>query len=261
MIEAIYNDSHITGAEKEHFHADFELLYVVRGWMEVQLSGRILRACAPSIVFLGDLEPHRVAAASEDYGRYVLSIPYKPFQSVSPVLLSVFRSRPADFSHVLNVSDCAEELNPLFAALCEETAVADAHSEMCMESMVRLLLAKLHRVHPEAFPAERTKYPESIVKAQRYLDEHFREALSIDEVARQFYMSPSTFRHLFHTLIGLSPKQYITLSRLNCARELLGSTALSVTEIAEKSGFTDVNNFIRRFRQHYGITPAAMRRS
>lgn len=261
-IEAIYHSqsSAMAGKVLPHFHADFELIYVVRGWMEVQVSGRCLRACAPSVVFLGDLELHRIVSVSEDYERYVLTIPYTCLHGVAPVLLSVFRSRPADFSHVLQTEDCAETLNALFDALCAETQKADLHSQMCMESLVRLLLVQLHRLHPEAFPAARIRYPEGIVQAQRYLDEHFRETLSVDEVAKLFYMSPSSFRHLFRTLIGLSPKQYITLSRLSCAAELLSSTALSVTEIAERSGFSDVNNFIRRFRQHYGVTPAAMRK-
>ena len=261
MIQAAFREAGypVTDQRLAHFHADFEMLFITRGWCEVQTSTKNYRCEAPCALFFGNLETHRIVAASADYERYVLTLPPQTLRDLPAKLLSIFSSRPADFSHALPLRSGAETVCHLLAATENECQRADEHAQLCAGSLVRLLLAQLYRLSPDAFPAEKRAYPSGIVHAQRYLDEHFREPISIDEVARLFFMSPSYFRHLFQELIGVSPKQYIMLSRLAYARSLLDQTQLSIADIAESSGFADVSNFIRRFKAQYGSTPHRLR--
>lgn len=99
-----------------------------------------------------------------------------------------------------------------------------------------------------------------MLEAQAYIDAHFCEALPLKKLARRFYISPSYLSHAFRDWTGYSPKQYIMLSRLSYARELLLTTGDGVAAVAARCGFGDVNNFIRSFRQETGLTPAAYRR-
>lgn len=262
MIEASFRNNDYPGTEQKrlHFHVAYELLFVVRGWVDVQISDQCRRATAPSLVFFGNLEEHRIKAVSSDYARYVLTIAPEQLRGISPTLLSIFNSRPADFHHVLSVDSCSMRLPELFDALVRESGLEDACAQFCAESLVHLLLAGLYRRYPEAFPAERCIYPKGIIEAQRFLDEHFQENLSMDEVARMFFLSPGYFRHLFVRLIGFSPKQYVMRNRLARARELLENTTMSVSQIAEQVGFSDASNFIRSFKAHYGATPSSIRK-
>ncbi len=79
--------------------------------------------------------------------------------------------------------------------------------------------------------------------------------------ARDFYLSPSYVSHAFRDRTGYSPKQYLVLCRLFYARELLLTTTQSVSQIAVRCGFGEVNNFIRTFRKHTDTTPAKYRRN
>lgn len=260
MIQAYFRAGNAAGAaDSPHFHADYEILYISQGWAEISVSGQCLRAEAPALVFFGNLETHRVTSAAPDYARYVLTIPPSRLWGAPPVLLSICRSRPAGFRHVLSLAGCSFSPAPLFEGLAQECAGGAAYAQLCAESLVRLLLAQLFRFCPEAFPAAEREYPEGVVQAQRWLDEHCCEPLSMEGVARRFCMSGSYFRHQFQQLIGLSPKQYVMFSRLAKARELLAGTALPIAEIAEQCGFPDASNFSRAFRQRYGLSPTSLR--
>ena len=63
---------------------------------------------------------------------------------------------------------------------------------------------------------------------------------------------------LYHTM-GYSPKQYLLLNRLSYAQELLENSDLPVSQIAFQCGFGDANNFIRAFRESFGLSPSQFR--
>ncbi len=79
-------------------------------------------------------------------------------------------------------------------------------------------------------------------------------------IARYFGMSLSSLEHLYTKLFGISIKQDIINSRMNCAKRLLLSTNLNVSEIGEKCGYKSSYGFMRQFKQYVGVTPTAFRK-
>ena len=74
-------------------------------------------------------------------------------------------------------------------------------------------------------------------------------------------LSPSRFRHLFKQETGTSPAQYLKEYRLRKAEKMLRTTFLSIKQILEQVGIASNTHFVRDFRQKYGMTPTAYRRS
>ncbi len=242
-----------------HDHAGYELIYIDQGRAAVEAGGRTYEAQAPACVFLSNLEKHRLRPLSEPYVRYALIIPPEEALSAlrSPLLLSPFRNRPRDFSHVLACPPLAAH----FEQMLEEAGHDDIFTEACLQHRLYLLMTKLYRCAPEAFPLSRHQYPESLLAVQQYLDEHFQEDISIQELSRRFFISAGYLQHRFTELAGCSPKQYLILNRLYAAQQLLLTTQMRVTEVALACGFPDSANFIRRFSARYGETPARYRKS
>ncbi len=60
--------------------------------------------------------------------------------------------------------------------------------------------------------------------------------------------------------LGMSPLEYLTLLRVEHAKELLASTDLTIREISARTGYYDAGSFIRRFKQVTGETPLQYRR-
>ena len=102
---------------------------------------------------------------------------------------------------------------------------------------------------------------DAIVQAVQYIGEHLFEPLSVEKVADAVRLSPSHFSRLFRSTTGFSPHEYIMLHRIDEAKALLQSTALSVKEIAFRVGYRSEVNFITAFTDKTGASPTQFRRS
>ena len=85
------------------------------------------------------------------------------------------------------------------------------------------------------------------------------EPFDADFYARSCAMSRSRFYQAFRSVMGVTPLQYVTRSRMLRARYLLRNTDLSVAEIAHIVGYPDELYFSRLFRKHTGVSPRLYR--
>ena len=93
-----------------------------------------------------------------------------------------------------------------------------------------------------------------------HIRDHLADDLDVATLARRVGLAPGRLRALFHDHLAMSPKQYIVTARLRRAARLLRRSRRQVKAVAADVGFANPAYFIRRFRQHYGQTPAAFRR-
>lgn len=90
-----------------------------------------------------------------------------------------------------------------------------------------------------------------------YIERHIGDpALSNAVLAEKLSISEVYLRRLFLKHCGITPKQYILELRIEKAKQLLADHLYSVTEIAEKCGFSGVYHFCRAFKQRTGATPS-----
>lgn len=95
-----------------------------------------------------------------------------------------------------------------------------------------------------------------IKKAADYIHGHFRtEQIEVAALAKMCAVSETYFRKLFQRYYAVSPKRYIIDLKLETAAQLLQSQLYTVTEVCERSGFTDPKYFARLFRSRFGCTP------
>ena len=105
-----------------------------------------------------------------------------------------------------------------------------------------------------------TKPSESqINKIIEYMHENYISAISIDEIAKKFFISKYFFIRKFHKEVGITPKQYIAQLRLEKACSLLVHTKKSIAEIATLSGFVTEKNLIYAFSTMINTTPTRFR--
>lgn len=90
---------------------------------------------------------------------------------------------------------------------------------------------------------------------QRYDD----ASLHLDEIAREARMSRHHFIRTFKTVHSVTPMEYLASIRMDAALRLLKGTALSVGDVALKSGYTDRSAFYRQFVRAHGAAPTAVR--
>lgn len=74
-------------------------------------------------------------------------------------------------------------------------------------------------------------------------------------------LSPTQFKVLFKTNLGMSVQQYVTHHRMEKAKALLTHTDLPVQIVAERVGYNDLSAFSRRFSLHFGLPPRQFTRN
>ncbi len=109
--------------------------------------------------------------------------------------------------------------------------------------------------------ADSEKREERVISSiTRYMQEHLSEEISLSVLANEFHLNPQYISQLFKNEIGVGFLAYLTNIRIEKAKKLLLSTSLSVTEIAERTGYGDYRVFTKVFKKTEGITPSQFRR-
>ncbi|WP_080848925.1 response regulator transcription factor [Cytobacillus gottheilii] len=93
-----------------------------------------------------------------------------------------------------------------------------------------------------------------------YIDLHLKDELTLKDVAAHVHLNSSYFSVLFKEQINLTFSEYITRRRIQRAKELMISTNLPVSEIADEVGYKTSRYFIKLFREMEGVTPAVYRK-
>ena len=104
------------------------------------------------------------------------------------------------------------------------------------------------------------RYDALIQDIKYYVSIHLSEMLNVKTLADRAYMSTTHFSRVFKQQTGVSPYEYILISRLNRAKELLRQTNMSINQIAVAVGFNSDSNFIHFFTLNTGISPKNFRK-
>ncbi len=150
----------------------------------------------------------------------------------------------------------ADELSECFSLL---DAIFEADSESLPErgavmlSCLIRILAIVNRRYGAT--SGRGAMPEPLRRMIGYIDENLQSPLRVGELSREFGVSVSTAERLFVGCLGITPRRFILLRRIEYAKRLLRDGA-AVSEACFGAGFGDYSHFIADFRKVVGITPA-----
>lgn len=124
-----------------------------------------------------------------------------------------------------------------------------------------LLLVTLLRRHclpwaPTGSAAPGTR----IGRALEFIEAHFAEPITIDDMAARSHVSRRHFFRLFEQTVGVAPMEHLKKVRLRKAAALLLTTGANVTEVAFACGFSDSNYFSALYHKEFGVSPSRFKR-
>lgn len=96
--------------------------------------------------------------------------------------------------------------------------------------------------------------------AKIHLENTYVTAVTIESIAETLHIDRRHLTAVFRKAYGITPQQYLMELRLVKAKEFL-SLGYSVTDAAAMAGFSDLSNFSKKYKQHYGITPRQQKAS
>ena len=92
-----------------------------------------------------------------------------------------------------------------------------------------------------------------------YIERHFTDRITVSDLSQRFFISEYYLCRLFKEHTGFTIMEYVTLTRLRAARNLLEKSSERIESIAKKAGFGSVSAFTTAFKKTYGISPRDFR--
>ncbi len=99
-----------------------------------------------------------------------------------------------------------------------------------------------------------------VIKAVMYIRQNYTKALRVGEVAEHCHISSVHLSRLFREQTGFTIVEFLSLQRIQAAKEMLLYTASTLEEIAHAVGFYDLQHFSRTFLHYTGLRPSAFRK-
>ena len=150
---------------------------------------------------------------------------------------------------------------------CVEHFLQELHRElthylqpdpMVMHNLFQNWLLEVHRQLISDEVSQRL--PSWAAATKQYLERHFAEQISLEQLAEQAHLSVRHFCREFKHLFGIPPIEYLTHIRMQTAGFLLLDNNINSTEISSRVGYDSYSHFCALFRQHHGVSPREMRK-
>ena len=246
--------------EKEHFHQEFELLYVLEGGLTVCQDGQQTALQAHDILIINSGKPHALQG-TEEILYLKLSIQYAMIADVADAWEVSFwcdstRKRDDAFQ---NLEALLRRL--LARYLGNQGNTADfLHISLCYQILDFLCAHFLVRDSGAVPEDGADKYEARTRQIRNYILSNYAGSISIKELSEKLYLSPGYLSRFFHRNFGMGFNDYLTKIRLHHAMDGLRYSEEPITRIAYDSGFANVTIFNKAFKDEYGETPSQVRK-
>ncbi|MCG7379365.1 response regulator [Paenibacillus sp. ACRSA] len=127
--------------------------------------------------------------------------------------------------------------------------------------LLRSLLEQRLIAAGKALAAQHHTSHDPMKEIARYMDAHYQEDLSLQQISARFYLSREYISRKFKQQFGLNWSEYLGKLRINNAKLLLQNPSLRIAKISEMVGFQDEKYFSKVFKKMEGLTPGDYRKS
>ncbi|GLO62845.1 AraC family transcriptional regulator [Vibrio sp. MACH09] len=117
------------------------------------------------------------------------------------------------------------------------------------------ILALLHR-HISSFSSDCREQRIDLDVIDRYIETHISKKISVLQLAGSVFLGESQFHTLFKEQSGITPHQYVLTKRIDMAKTLIEQGKLSLSHIADLTGFTGQSTFTHAFSRLQGLSPS-----
>jgi AraC-like DNA-binding protein len=209
---------------------------------------------------LGPCEVVRAADPAEGVGHFIynvfdVSIVCLNDQTLCLNILRFFKTARPAFPIVV-ISECTSEDFILSALRADAWDFFKEPADMA--DIVNSVRQALHFKYDGTWAGE-TENP--IWRAIKYIHEHLREHIALEETARSCGMSLSCFQRTFKQEVGMTFNKYVNSLRISKARRLLHENNKSMSEIAFACGYNNQYHFTRTFKKLMNTPPRSFRKS
>ncbi|WMC91825.1 AraC family transcriptional regulator [Kineothrix sp. MB12-C1] len=241
----------------KHWHDSVEIFLVFEGEIDFYINTSHYGLSRGMFIIVNSNEVHSIDVPKENF-TVVLQIPQEEFDKYKDEEYLLFR----------HTSEGYKEEDAQFVRLIRRMYTAYAEKRYGYElevlsdyyKMLHVLMTRYRERDVDKERVKQSRQIEKLFKITSYIQEHFREDMTLEHVAETFGFSPTYLSRIFKKYANVNYKTYVLNVRVEHGFKELLNTDISVNKIAENNGFPDSRSFSKAFAARFGISPDKYRR-
>ena len=241
----------------KHWHDSVEIFLVFEGEIDFYINTSYYGLSRGKFIIVNSNEVHSIDVPKENF-TIVLQIPKDEFEKYKVEEYMLFR----------HTSEGYKEQDAEFVRLIRQMYTAYAEKRYGYEldvlsdyyRMMYYLVTKYREENVNKERMKQSRQMQKLVKITSYVEDNFREDVTLERVAGIFGFSPTYLSRIFKKYANVNYKTYILNVRVEYAFKELLNTDKSINKIAENNGFPDGRSFSKAFLARFGISPDKYRK-
>lgn len=239
--------------DKPHMHNHMEIAYIISNKAIFNIDGVSHEVKEGDLVLINPEQIHSGRVISPNNLSEEFFIGFTDFKMGDMPDNTLFKG----LSPIIKTNpNSRKKILALINAILEENTQEQTGKYFMLKSyLVQFVLLAIREKQQESTRCANNNKLKLSSEITEYLHEHFAEKISLDQIAKNMYLSPFYISKVFKEETGEAPINYLIKIRLENAKELLLNQNLSIKEIADAVGYEDAYHFSKIFKKHYGMSP------
>lgn len=248
-----------------HYHPECEITYINKGYGVLFIGDKVLNYSKDMLIVIGSNLPHEWRSDYKEnpdfYSQsfavhFNKNFPGEDFYKI-PEAVSI--------NHLLEQSVRGIKINDTACKKMVKEKLMLLQKTKGIERISILLsilnnlasCQKMEFLSSRAFVSSIDEgHNQRMNQVYKYVMEHFRDEISVDQISREIYMTTTSFCRFFKKRTNKSFMQYVNDIRIGYACKLLLEENYNISQIAYESGFENLSNFNKQFKKIKNITPS-----
>lgn len=238
-----------------------EIIFMLKGKGKIQFGNMktLYQVQEEDIFVINSFEVHSFEL-EEDAAALSLTMSLRFVNACNPEILK-YQINCRSFLHERDNQDIFDILRQNLAATFEEEYKNVSHPSLYLKSKAVAVVEDLGKYFLDRHKDSESKGNfDSLIPAVNYIQSHYRESISLEDLAKETFLSKTYISRSFTKYFGISFTDYVTLLRVIYASKMLRGK-MTISEIALESGFPNINSMIAAFKCYKGVTPKVYRKN
>lgn len=234
-----------------HFHREVELLYVLKGQIQLQIDGKEYSMKEGDLSFCYPDQVHQITCLGETKVQLFI---------ISPDFLPLFESDFFAFCPtcpIIHKKQMSEEYHRILYYLLQQ--LNQDYDLRIVQSYLSVLIGIVNK--SLGLISNDSDNADTLSMILYHINQHFSESISLESVGKALGISPYYISHLFSQKLHITFMSYVNQQRVELATKLLKKNNMSVTEVCYQTGFGSIRTFFRVFKSNMNMTPLQYQKS
>jgi AraC-like DNA-binding protein/mannose-6-phosphate isomerase-like protein (cupin superfamily) len=233
-----------------HSHNFTEFFYITNGTGKFSVESKILNVKTNDLIILNPTVVHTE-----------ISNPSKPMEYIVLGVEGIkFQAKDLEYI-LLTASAHKSDLHFYFNTLAHEMKCDRPYRDFVCQNLLNIIFTIILR--NDAFQISLATGPQltrECLIAKKYIEEHYRENITIETLSSLVHLNKHYFVHYFTKQVGTSPINYLIGRRIDESKYLLENTNYSLSTISQILGFSSPSYFSQVFKRTTNISPQEYRK-